>query len=77
MTINGIFTDESSAQNNADSLRWKLDKEFNNQPLTIDYLHNPSHLAGVGDILMAVYQKIFDNETVEDYDLVEMLKAAS
>ena len=26
---------------------------------------------------MSVYQKIFDNETVEDYDLIEMLKSAS
>ncbi|MEK7069729.1 MAG: hypothetical protein AAB962_01595, partial [Patescibacteria group bacterium] len=29
------------------------------------------------DIAMSVYQKVFDNGTVEDYDLVEMLKDAS
>ena len=54
-----------------------LPPSYNNQPLTVDFLHNPSHLAGLGDILMSVYQKIFDNETVEDYDLIEMLKSAS
>ena len=26
---------------------------------------------------MSAYQKIFDKETVEDYDLIEMLKSAS
>ena len=26
---------------------------------------------------MSVYQKIFDNETIQDYDLIEMLKSAS
>ncbi|MBU6431528.1 lamin tail domain-containing protein, partial [Patescibacteria group bacterium] len=50
---------------------------YNNQPLTVDFLLNPSHLAGVGDLLMSVYQKIFDNETVQDYDLIEMLNSAS
>ena len=77
LTINGIFTDEHGAQNNADALRWKLDKNFNNQPLTIDFLHNETHLGGIGDIFKAAYQKIFENETVEDYDLVEMIKTAS
>ena len=76
-TINGIFTDEINAKKNKDELKKRLPPTFNSQPITVDFLHNPSHLAGVGDILMAVYQKIFDNETVEDYDLVEMLKSAS
>src|SRR3989338_3244772 len=77
LTINGIFTDETGAQNNADALRWKIDKEFNGEPITVDYLHNPSHIAGLGDLTMSFYQKIFDYEAVNDYDLVEMLKDAS
>jgi len=76
-TINGVFTNKDRAILNRDSLKRFLPDTYNNEPLVIDFLHNPSHLAGVGDILMAVYQKIFDNETVEDYDLIEMLKSAS
>ena len=76
-TINGVFTDKRDAQKNMDALRSKFGKIHNNQPIDYQYLHNPSHLAGLGDILMSVYQKIFDNETVEDYDLIEMLKSAS
>ncbi len=76
-TINGVFTNEDGAILNRDALKYYFKDTFNNQPLTVDYLHNPSHLAGVGDILMSVYQKIFDNETVQDYDLIEMLKSAS
>mgnify|MGYP001577907781 CR=1 FL=1 len=76
-TINGVFTDESGAILNRDALKYYFKDAFNNQPLTVDYLHNPSHLAGIGDLLMSAYQKIFDKETVEDYDLIEMLKSAS
>ena len=76
-TINGVFTNEKEARDNKIALEKFLPPSYNNQPLTVDFLHNPSHLAGVGDVLMSVYQKIFDNETVEDYDLIEMLKSAS
>lgn len=76
-TINGIFTDEDEAKGNKIALEKQLPPSFNSQPITVDYLHNPSHLGGIGDVAKAVYQKIFDSETVEDYDLVEMLKDAS
>ena len=76
-TINGIFTSEREAQDNKDALGQFLGKNFNKQPLKLDYLHNPSHLAGVGDILKAIQQKVFDSETVGDYDLGEIHKAAS
>ena len=76
-TINGIFTNEERASKNRDKLWEVLPPTFNNQLITIDFLHNPSHLAGLGDLVMSTYQKIFDNETVTDYDLVEMLKDAS
>ncbi|TSC54548.1 MAG: Phospholipase D/competence protein ComEA helix-hairpin-helix domain protein [Parcubacteria group bacterium LiPW_30] len=75
--INGVFTDEIDAIKNKDRLKSRLRATHNNEPLIVDYLHNPSHLAGIGDGLKALYQKVFDEETVEDYDLVEMLQSAS
>ncbi|MEK7131074.1 MAG: hypothetical protein AAB924_01755, partial [Patescibacteria group bacterium] len=59
VTINGVFTNKEEAAKNKRALEDKLDKYFNNQPLTVDFLHNPSHLAGLGDIAMSVYQKVF------------------
>src|SRR3989344_4559006 len=76
-TINGIFTNEEEAKKNRTELEKITPTIFNNQPLTVDYLHNPSHIAGLGDLTMSFYQKIFDYEAVEDYDLVEMIKDAS
>src|SRR3989338_8063323 len=76
-TINGIFTDETDAKENKNKLKNKLPPTFNNQPITVNYLHNETHIAGLGDLTMSFYQKIFDYEAVNDYDLVEMLKDAS
>src|SRR3989338_7775548 len=76
-TINGIFTNEEEAKKNRTELEKITPTIFNNQPLTVDYLHNPSHIDGLGDLTMSFYQKIFDYEAVEDYDLVEMIKDAS
>ena len=76
-TINGIFTNEEEAKNNKIELEKLTPPIFNNQPLTVNYLHNETHLAGLGDLAMSAYQKIFDYEAVNDYDLVEMLKDAS
>ena len=45
-TINGVFTDKEGATENSSALQPKLLGTFNNQPLTVDFLHNPSHLAG-------------------------------
>ena len=77
MAINGVFTDEKNAIKNKDHLIDILDEAYQNETLTVGYLHNPSHLAGIGDGLKALYQKVFDEEIVEDYDLVEMLQSAS
>src|SRR3989339_2092883 len=59
MAINGVFTDEKNAIKNKDHLIDILDETYQNETLTVDYLHNPSHLAGVGDGLKALYQKVF------------------
>jgi hypothetical protein len=76
-TINGVFTSLEGAIENSSALQRKLLPTYNNEPLTVDYLLNPSHIAGIGDGVKVVYQKIFENEIVRDYDLVEMLKSAS
>src|SRR3990167_4217944 len=76
-TINGIFANEEKASKNRDKLWEILPPSLNNQPITVNYLHNETHIAGLGDLTMSFYQKIFDYEAVNDYDLVEMLKDAS
>jgi outer membrane biosynthesis protein TonB len=74
-TINGINTDEKGARDNKKALENLFTKTYNNQPLTVDYLYNPTHLAGLGDLVDAVSQGLFDQKS--DYDLVEMLNDAS
>ncbi|MFA6077796.1 MAG: hypothetical protein WC724_02120 [Candidatus Paceibacterota bacterium] len=76
-TINGVFTDESGAVANMEALMKKVGFVWNNQKIKYEYLLNPSHVGGLGDAFVATYQKIFEDETVQDYDLVEMLKSAS
>lgn len=76
-TINGVFTDENGAILNRDSLKRLLPNVYLGEKLTVNYLLNPSHLGGLGDLAVSVYQKLFESETVADYDLVEMLKDAS
>lgn len=75
--INGIFTDKQGAVDNYTALLQKLPSSYGNEKVYVDYLFNPSHLAGFGDVYKAVKQKLFDNEVVNDYDLTEMLHDAS
>ncbi|PIR68555.1 hypothetical protein COU49_00745 [Candidatus Nomurabacteria bacterium CG10_big_fil_rev_8_21_14_0_10_35_16] len=75
-TINGIFTDEREAKENLKSLKSQIKlNSYNNQPLIFDYLYNPSHLAGLGDLTDAINQGLFDQQS--DYDLMEILNDAS
>lgn len=76
-TINGVFTDKQGAGDNLVALKKKLGPSWNNEEIRYEYFLNPSHLGGLDDILKSVYQGLFDSETVQDYDLVEMLKSAS
>ena len=75
LTINGIFTNKDGAIQNKDSLKDHFLPTYNNEPLTVDYLYNPTHLAGAGDLIDAVKQGFFDQKS--DYDLIEMLNDAS
>lgn len=75
LTINGVFTDENGARQNKVELAKGLPPSYGNQPLKVDYIYNPSHLAGVADLIDAVQQGVFLQK--EDYDLVEILNDAS
>ena len=76
-TINGVFTDESGAITNKQSLEAILPDVYKGQTLKVDYLLNPTHIAGFGDIVESAVQKIFDNSAVNDYDFLNMLSDAS
>jgi len=77
LTVNGVFTDEDEAIRNKQSLELILDPELDGESVGVNFLWNPSHLGGIGDILKSVEQGFFDTETITDYDLVEMLNDAS
>ncbi len=76
-TINGVFTDEPGARKNRDNLKALLDRTYNNEPLTVDFLFNPSHASGAGDVLKAIQQGLFSDEDIRDTDLLSMLASAS
>ena len=76
-TINGVLTDKQGAIDNMVALSKKVGFVWNGQVIDYQYLLNPTHLGGIGDFVMATYQKFFDSETVQDYDLIEMIKTAS
>ncbi|MSU45326.1 MAG: hypothetical protein EXS47_01725 [Candidatus Zambryskibacteria bacterium] len=75
--INGIFTNKAKAEDNQKWLKYYVGDNYDGQHIDYQYLLNPTHLGGIGDIAMAAYQKMFDDGTVKDYDLVEMIKSAS
>ncbi|MEI6660027.1 MAG: immunoglobulin-like domain-containing protein [bacterium] len=75
LTINGVFTNESGANNNKTQLARNFGITWNNQEVTYQYILNPSHGAGIGDIIDSVGQGLFDEQI--DYDLVNMLNDTS
>ena len=75
LTINGIFTDEDGALENRDNLREHFLPTYNNQPLKIDYVYNPTRLLGAADLVDVLAQMIIDQN--DDYDMVEILNDAS
>jgi len=77
LTMNGIFTNQKQAEENKKNLGKIFSDTYNGQPLRVDFVHNPSHLAGLGDILKSAVQGLLDSETIQDYDLTQMLETAS
>lgn len=78
ITINGINTDKDGAKTNAFALKYKLDEIHNNQPLTVDFLYNPTH-GKIVDFLDATNQKYFEQGSlnIQDSDFAQMLVDAS
>ena len=76
-TINGMFTDEQQAQDNKEVLKQTLTKKYKGENIDYQFLLNPSHIAGLGDVFAVAYQKLFDTETVNDYDLREIWNDSS
>lgn len=76
-TINGVLTDDVGAKNNKKALQKELPPYFNNEPLVVEYLLNPSHGKGVLDFTDVLAQKLFDTVIPGDYDLDEMPDVAS
>lgn len=81
LTINGISASRDSAIANKDELRHKLQSElggtYNGEPLTVDFLFNPSHANGIGDKLKSIEQGLLSDEDIRDTDLLSMLTDAS
>lgn len=76
-TINGVLTSKQGAIDNMVALSKKVGFILNDQEIDYQYLLNPTHLGGLGDVFTSIYQKAFENEAVVDYDLIEMLNSAS
>lgn len=77
LAVNGIFTNEAEAKNNAYALKKVLSASHNGQAVTVDYLYNPTHISGAGDILDSIKEGLFDDEDSGGYDLSEMITDAS
>lgn len=82
-TINGIFTKKDGpneldgAIGNRNSLKREMNNitVFNNEPLTFDYLYNPTH--GLFDLTDVAIQKTFEGVDMKDPDFLKILKDAS
>src|SRR4051812_48357392 len=60
--INGIFTGQSGAEKNLRVLRDRVGDTYQREDIDYQYLLNPSHVLGIGDITDYVSQAYF-NET--------------
>ena len=77
-TINGINTNIDGATENRDELKDHLPPTYNDQKITVDFLHNKSH-GKVIDSLDATNQIYFDQNSlnIQDSDFAQMLTDAS
>ncbi len=78
LVINGILTKDAGARDNSVALGHKLKTPYNNEPLTVDYVLNPTHGAVV-DTMDAILQKYFDQNSfdIKDSDFAQILTDAS
>ncbi|MBI3888609.1 DUF5011 domain-containing protein [Candidatus Nomurabacteria bacterium] len=78
-TINGINTDTRGAQENKAALEDKLVmKTYKNEPLTVNFIYNPTH-GKIFDALDTTNQIYFDQNllNIQDSDFTRMLTDAS
>src|SRR3989344_6560391 len=68
--VNGIFNTREQAQISAEKLQFKLGKTFKSQDVVVRAGYNPSHLAGLGDLVQIAAQSFgasfssFDRDTI-------------
>ncbi len=83
-TVNGIFTNEGGpdeldgAIGNRNSLKREMDNivVFKDEPITFDYLYNPTH-GKIIDLFDVAIQKTFKEVDMQDPDFLKMLNGAS
>lgn len=69
--INGILTSEESAKESLDKLKDRYTAQGQYTDVAFILGHNPSHLAGAGDIIQSVFQAL--DGSVSDFDLQTIL----
>src|SRR3989344_2256619 len=68
--VNGIFNTKEQAQDSTKELRKYLGKTFNSESISVKTGYNPSHLAGLGDLVQIAAQSFgasvssFDRDTI-------------
>ncbi len=74
--INGIFGDETSTKRDSKSLEVKIGdiSPSVSQRIQFTTAYNPSHLAGLGDLIKSIEQSRANDGIVKDFDLQEILK---
>jgi len=65
------------ATDNYTALLQKLPHTYKGEPITVNFLLNPSHLSGLQDLTDSLIQKYFNDATVDDYDFNNMWTDAS
>ncbi len=64
--VNGIFNTQEKADEGSDKLKDLLGDSLNKEALTVRSAYNPTHIAGLGDVVQAVTQAF--NQPVSNFD---------
>ena len=68
--VNGIFNTEEQARQSGEALQYNLGKNYNQESVTVRTGYNPSHFAGLGDLVQVFAQSFgasvssFDRDTI-------------
>src|SRR3989344_9700585 len=68
--VNGIFNTRQQADASVRTLSDYLGQEFNGEPLTVQTGYNPSHLAGLGDLVQVAVQSFGTSVSTFDRDTI-------